>query len=190
MIRKITLCLFVFLSLCLFVYLLLPSPAEPPPLPESLKSTEPGDTVEIPGLFAYYTNMPRSEVIAFYQKYFSRSKLFNISLLTYRLNHPPEYAWVVIRDTVHSSFLEELVHPFRESWYINGYESANDPFNKSGQKFANFKFAGKEYTAKITVLKKESNPLVRLIIFGATVACFWWLSNLILKTYEDVRRRR
>jgi len=180
----------IFLFFCFSVfllsvaYLLLPPPAEPPPLPNSFKSIEPGDTVEIPGLFAYYTNMSREDVVYFYQKYFSRSALLGIPLLTYRLNHPPEYAWVVIRDTAHSSFLEELVHPFRESWYINGYEPANDPFVKSGQKLGNFKFGEKEYTVKVTVLKKESNPLSRVIIFGLVVFCFWWLA------YENIRRHR
>lgn len=190
MLKKIFLFFCFFVFLLSVVYLLLPSPAEPPPLPNSFKSIEPGDTVEIPGLFAYYTNMSREDVVSFYQKYFSRSVLLEIPLLTYRLNHPPEYAWVVIRDTVHSSFLEELVHPFRESWYINGYEPANDPFNKSGQKLANFKFDGKEYTGKIIVLKKESNPLVRLALFGAVIVCFWWLAKIGFKKYEDIRHHR
>ncbi|MDZ4228540.1 MAG: hypothetical protein U1E54_04820, partial [Candidatus Levybacteria bacterium] len=161
-------CLFLFLIAA--IYLLMPSPNEPPPLPNSIKSTEPGDTVEIPGLFAYYTNMSRSDVLSFYQNNFTHSRLFNFPLITYRLNHPPEDTWTVIRDTVHSSYLEELVHPLRESWYINGYEPVNDPFTK-GTKFGNFNFNGQEYTAKITVLKKESNPVFRVTIFTFIVVC-------------------
>jgi hypothetical protein len=179
-----------FLIFLFVVYLLLPGPAEPPPLPNSFKSTEPGDTIEIPGLFAYYTNFSRGEAIAFYQKNFSSSKLFGAPLLTYRLNHPPEYAGVVIRDTIHSSFFEELVHPFRESWYINGYEPTNDPFNKTGQKLASYQFEGKEYTAKVTVYKKGSNPIVRVIIFAAVLGCFWWLAGITKALYENFRRNR
>lgn len=182
MFKRVSLFLCFSVSLLILIYLLLPPPAEPPPLPESLKSTEPGDTVEIPGLFAYYTNLSRKDTVSFYQKYFYRSKFLGIPLLTYKLNHPPEFALIVIRDTIHSSFFEELVHPFRESWYINGYEPANDPFVKSGQKLGNFKFGEKEYTAKVTVLKKESNPLSRVIIFGLVVFCFWWLAKIGFKT--------
>lgn len=170
-------------------YLLLPGPSEPPPLPESRRSTEPGDTVEIPGLFAYYTNLSRGKVVDFYHQSFIKSSFWGIPLLTYRLNHPPEYAWVVIRDTVHSSYLEELVHPFRESLYINGYEPVNDPFKKDG-KLANFEFEGKSYTAKITVLRKDSNPIIRLIIFAAVVFCLMWVFALARKTYEDIRYHR
>lgn len=184
MLKKIFLFFCFSVFLLSVVYLLLPPPAEPPPLPNSFKSIEPGDTVEIPGLFAYYTNMSREDVVSFYQKYFSRSGFLEIPLLTYRLNHPPEFALVVIKDTIHSSFFEELVHPFRESWYIDGYEPANDPFKKQGEKLGNFKMEGKEYLAKIIVLKKGSNALLRLLIFVFVVFSFWWLA------YENIRRHR
>lgn len=183
--------LIILILLITGLYLLLPGPSEPPPLPGSYRSQEPGDTVEIPGLFSYYTNMSRKDAVDYYEKYFSRSSLSDIPLFTYKLNHPPEYAWTVIRDTVHSSFLEELVHPLRESWYINGYEPANDPFVKNAPKVSNLKQPdGKTYTAKITVLKKDSNPLVRLVIFLVSAACLIWLLKEVSKTYEDIRRDR
>lgn len=188
--KKIFLKLFCCFILLFLLYLLIPSPAEPPPLPDSRKSTEPGDTIEIPGLFAYYTNMSRQDTISFYRKYFSQSKLFGIPLLTYRLNHPPEYVWEVIRDTIHSSFLEELVHPFRESLYINGYEPENDPFNKTGQKYANFSFDNKEYSMKVIVYRKGSNSLIRLGVFSFALFCFWLILKMARKIYEDIRHNR
>ncbi len=180
-------CLLVFLFAV--IYLLLPAPLEPPLLPDSRRSTEPGDTTEIPGLFAYYTNLSRPEIIAFYQESFSRSSFWGIPLLTYRLNHPPEYTWVVIRDTIHSSYIEEVVHPFRESLYLSGYEPAKDPFKKDG-KLADFEFEGKSYTTKITVLRKDSNPVIRLAIFVAVIFCLVLVSGQVRKTYEDIRHHR
>lgn len=177
--------------LVVFIYLLLPSPSEPPPLPQSRKSTEPGDMGQIPGLFAaYYTNLSRSEVITFYQSYFTHSSLRGIPFITYRLNHPPEYTWQVFRETEHSSFLEELVHPFRESWFINGYEPLKDPFKKEGQELANFKFDGQEYSLKVQVLEKDSNILIRLVIFILSFLCLIWLGRQVRQIYEDFRHRR
>lgn len=187
----------VFQFFCFFVllfflgYLCLPSPAEPPPLPSSLRSTEPGDTGQIEGLFAaYYSNLPRSQVISYYQNYFSRSSLWGIPFVSYRLNHPPEYAWQVLRDTEHSSYLEELVHPFRESWFINGYEPLKDPFRKEGQKLANFEFDGQDYSLKVQVLRKDSNPLARLVIFILSAFCLIWLGRQTKQIYEDFRHHR
>lgn len=190
MIKRILLILSVFVFFLAGVYLFLPSPAAPPPLPDSYRSTEPGDTVEISGLFAYYTNMPRQEVVNYYHRYFSKSGFLGLPLLTYRLNHPPEYTWEVIRDTTHSSYLEEFVHPLRESLFVNGYEPANDPFNKTGQKLGEYEFNGQKYKAKITVLIKGSNPVARLVIFGATIVIIGWLLFLSRKTYEDIRHNR
>lgn len=169
---------------------MLPSPAEPSPLLDSRKSTEPGDTGQIPGLFAYYTNLSRVEVTNFYFNHYSRSKLLGIPLLTIRLNHPPEYAWEVIIDTIHSSYLEEFVHPLRESLFINGYEPASDPFREPGQKLANFEFDGKVYTMKVMVYKKESSPLWRILIFSGILICGWIMIGMARKTYEDIRHNR
>jgi hypothetical protein len=175
--------LLVFLSV--FIYLLLPSPSEPPPLPQSRRSTEPGDMGQIPGLFAaYYTNLSRSEVLNYYQNYFIRSSLLDIPFITYRLNHPPEYTWQVLRETEHSSFLEELVHPFRESWFINGYEPLKDPFAKEGQELANFKFDGQEYSLKVQVLQKDSSVFIRLVIFILSVFCLIWLGRQVRQIYN------
>lgn len=162
----------------LLIYLLLPSPSQPPPLPESVRSTEPGDTVEIPGLFAYYTNLERDQVISFYQSHYTTSSFLNLPLFAFRLNHPPEYAWVVIRDTIHSSYLEEIVMPLRESYFINGYEPQNDPFKKEGERpERGFEIGGQEYKAKVIVLPVRSHPLSRVFILGGIILLFGLLAT-------------
>jgi len=112
---------YVLFSLILLIYLSLPNPEYPSALPDSLQSDEPGDT-EITLRRAYFTNFDREEVLSHYQSELSQLKLFNIVLPTYRLNYPPEEAQAIIRDQTRSTFLEEVVHPFRESIYINGFK--------------------------------------------------------------------
>ena len=172
------------------VYLLLPSPSVPPPLPDSLKSTEPGDTVEIPGLFAYYTNLSRGEVIAFYQKHYSKSRFLGIPLITYRLNYPPEYVDWAIRDTIHTSYLEEIIHLLRESFYINGYEPVNDPFVKPSDRQAGFEIDGQNFTAKVTVAPKKSNPILRIVVFGGIILALVFLVWEVKKPSGSFRNRR
>jgi len=178
-----------FFALFFLAYFLIPSPAVPPPLPESIKSTEPGDTVEIPGLFAYYTNLSRDEVISFYQGHYTRSRFLGLPLFAYRLNHPPEYVWVAIRDTIHSSYLEEIVLPLRESYYINGYEPMEDPFKKEGERPGKgFEIEGKEYKAKVTVLPVRSNLVSRFFVFAGIVFAFGLLAAQV--THGPFRHRR
>ncbi len=190
MIKNILKKVSVVVVILVAVYLILPGPAEPPPLPDSRKSTEPGDTGQIPGLFAYYTNLSRAEATNFYLKYYSRSKLLGIPLLTIRLNHPPEYAWEVIINTIHTSYLEEFVHPLRESLFINGYEPANDPFREPGQKLANFEFDGKEYSMKVMVYKRDSHPIARLVVFVVALWCLKILFSLAGSLYENFGHHR
>lgn len=179
----------LFVVLFFLVYFLLPSPAVPDALPDSFRSTEPGDTIEIPGLYSYYTNMPREEVIAFYEKFYTRSSFLNLPFLTYRLNHPPEYVWTAIRPTVHSSYLEEIVIPFRESYIINGFEPQNDPFKKEEERpGSGFEINGKEYKAKVIVLPIKSHPVVRIAIFAGIVLIISFLVGQL--NYGPFRHRR
>ena len=175
--KNILLSIFVVFN----IYLLLPEPSQPEPLPNSFLSPEPGDTGQIPGLFAYYTNLPRNEIIAFYQKQYSYSSLYHIPLITFKLNHPPEDAWQVITDTIPSTFLEEVIQPFRGSLYLAGDIPAEDPFVKNNLKRSNFFWEGKEYKTKILIYRKSSNPFMRLIIFWGSIVILRWL---ILKSKD------
>ncbi len=165
------------------IYLVIPGPEMPPPgLPDSLKSTEPGDTVQIDNLSAYFTNKNRREVIDFYQAYFSRSSFLNLPLPTIKLNHPPEYAKQVIKDTMRTYYFEELVHPFRESLFINGFDWEKDVFTPVESREKNkIKVDGEIWRAKVTLNWFASNVFVRILVFWAA----WILFRLIGKEYKQ-----
>lgn len=155
--------LIIIITIIIFIlgnlYLILPSPAELPSLPDSLKSTEPGDTTQIPGVSAYYTDLPRKAVVDFYTKAFSRS-------IGYRLNHPPERIREVLRDTQQSTYVEEIVHPLRESLFINGFEWENDPFTGPSGRIKNATtINGKTYKCKVTLFYQGSKIWPRLLVF-------------------------
>lgn len=157
---------FVFFAVLGTIYLVLPAPRDFPALPGSVKSTEPGDTIQIANVSAYYTDMPREEVVNFYKNYFSRSPFLNIPLITYKLNHPPERIREVLRDTQQSTFVEEIVHPFRESVFVSGFEWNNDPFTPPARRIKNILIVnGKTYQFKITLFYQESRVWQRLLIY-------------------------
>lgn len=142
------------LSLIFIFYLAVPSPSFPEPLPDALQSDEPADT-ETPLRRGYFTDMTRDEVMEHYFNQFSWSKI-NIPLITYRLNYPPEEAQILIRDQTRSTFLEEIVHPFRESIFVNGFEPIEDKDL--------IRVDGKLWRQKVIVRYYPSNTFVRLII--------------------------
>lgn len=151
-------------AFALVLYGLLPTPDYPPPLPDSLQSGEPADT-EDPLRRSYFTNFDREEVMAHYQENFSKSALLGIPIPTFRLNYPPEEAQTFIRDQARSTFLEEIVHPFRESIFINGF--------KPTQAKDNIFIGGRTWKQKITVKYVPSNPLVRVFFSLLTIGLAW-----------------
>lgn len=153
--KRITKVLFIIFSTLFIFYLLLPNPTFPEPPSDALQSNEPADT-ETPLRKAYFTNYTREEVMVHYTNEFEKPVMLGISLPSYRLNYPPEEAQTLIRDQTRSTFLEEIVHPFRESVYING-------FKPSLQKDAIF-IEGKDWNQKITVRFVLSNSLMRVIV--------------------------
>lgn len=160
---KLALVFLLIFNVLAFLYLVSPLP-ELPPLPNSVKSDEPGDTIQIPNVSAYYTNLSRTEVINFYKANYN-------SLFRIQLNHPPEKAKGIIRDTVQSYYLEEFVLPYKETLYINGFEWEKDVFTKPEKRIKNkLLYMGKEYQSKIT-LRTFPVPLYkRLISFCFTEA--------------------
>ncbi|MBU2592720.1 MAG: hypothetical protein ABH867_04050 [Patescibacteria group bacterium] len=162
------------------LYLLLPEPKLPPPdLPESLKSDLPGDTVQLVNVSAYFTEKEREDLISFYQDYFSRSPFLNLPLITIRLNHPPEYAKEIIRDTVQSYYFEELIHPFKSSLFINGFDWQNDVFTPPDKRAQNkLIFKQKTWPVKVTLKWFHSGLAVRLFIFWSVWMVFAAVSKL------------
>lgn len=146
---------YIIFSFIFLFYILLPNPSFPAPLRDSLQSQEPADT-ETPLRRAYFTDATRVEVLYYYQKSLQKDDFFNFTLPTYRLNYPPEEAQVLIRDQTRSTFLEEIVHPFRGSLFVNGFEPKE---NKD-----NIFVGGKKWNQKITLRMVYSNLLARLFL--------------------------
>ncbi len=113
------------------LYLLQPDAPFPDPPPGTYISGEPADT-ESPYRRAYYSNYSRSEIIDFYKGTYLPATLL-------RLNYPPEDGQLYIRDQARSSWLEELIHPGRDSIYINGFypTKPTEQINISGVHYQN-----------------------------------------------------
>jgi hypothetical protein len=137
------------------LYIVLPDPEFPAPPVDAIQSQEPADT-ESPLRKAYFTDYSRSEVVDHYTNVFSQ-KTFLLPFATIRLNYPPEEAAVIIRDQTRSTYLEELVHPFRESLYVNGFEPKTEKDT--------ILIDGKEWKQKIIVRYVPSNSVIRVLIF-------------------------
>lgn len=157
--KVLYLLLFVF-GAGFLVYLLLPSPQFPTPPPQSVQSSEDAD-IESPLRRAYFTNYTREQIIAHYKNQ------FRYGPVTLELNYPPEDAQTLIRDQTRSRYLEELVHPFRESIYINGFVSLvpkDDIWYKQVH-----------YQEKITVRYVPSNAVTRIVVAVITLVLMGWI---------------
>jgi hypothetical protein len=142
---------FILFGIFLLIYLSFPNLSFPPPLPGAYQSGEPAD-VETPLRRGYYTDLTRQEVMDWYNKQFKWGIV---------LNYPPEDAQTVIRDQTKSTFLQEIVHPFRESIYINGFEPLTPEYRIT--------INGKHYRQKVIVRFVESSAWVRLAVGVATL---------------------
>jgi hypothetical protein len=163
MIKKILIAIFIVFNLLALVYLITPTPVIPD-LVNSVKSDLPGDTTQISNVSGYFTNMSRTEAMNFYKAYYTG--FFRINL-----NHPPEKAKDIIVNTIPSYYFEELVLPFKESLYINGFEWENDVFTKPENRIKNkIIYQGKEYKSKITIRRFPTSVPKRLTAFFVTEA--------------------
>ncbi|PIP57424.1 hypothetical protein COX03_03215 [Candidatus Woesebacteria bacterium CG22_combo_CG10-13_8_21_14_all_39_10] len=164
--KKVLRIIIVLIFSVLFVYALLPNPKFPNPPEGALQSEEPGDVENLSLRRAYYTNLTREEVMKHYQNEFKG----------YRLNYPSEEAIIIIRDQTKSTFLEEIVHPFRESFYVNGFEP------KSAE-YAIIK-AGQPWRQKITVKYVASNIIIRSSVMMLTGIVLLFLFEVWLKKHD------
>lgn len=110
-----------------------------------------------------------------------KSVFANVPLPTYRLNYPPEESGTIIRDQTRSTFLEEIVHPFRESLYVNGFEP-KDP------KDAIF-IAERPWRQKIIIKYVPSNVFVRLGMAVATLVAIWFLTKEWFSTLKNLKTK-
>lgn len=172
--------LVISLFISIIYYVFPKSPEFPNPPSDFVQSGEPAD-IETPLRRGYYTNLSRAEVIAHYEKEFNTplsgvvAKL-SLASFTPRLNYPPEDAPLVIRDQTKSTFLEEIVHPLRESIYINGFEPKTE-------EYAQF-YKGIRYNQKIIVRYIPSNLWIRLFaVTGSIISAYF-----LLKEYQHAKK--
>lgn len=161
--RKIFFALISTFFLGLLVYVIPASPEFPSPPADALQSKEPADS-ETPLRRAYFTNFTREDVMAHYKKEFKWG---------IRLNYPPEESRTLIRDQTRSTFLEEIVHPLRESVYINGFEpkDAKDAIN----------IEGLPWRQKIIIRYVPSNVLVRVLVITLSFSS----AVLLIKEWQE-----
>lgn len=167
------------------IYLIFPVPVIPD-LPESPRSQEPGDTYQIPGVWAYYTHLPRQEAVDFFRQGFSRSSFLRIPLITYVLNHPPEYCKEAIQETRHFDFCEEVIHPLRDSLLVAGWTPSRDVEYQKGLKepLMEFQADGKTFPTKVT-LKIFPSPIWGRILIWTGIVIF---SVVLWRTLVSILR--
>lgn len=157
MIKKILITILVLLNILLIIYLVAPTP-QLKPLPDSVLSNLPGDTTQLKNVTGYYTNLSRTEVMKFYQSFYT-------SPFIIRLNHPPEKAKEIFRDTMQSYYLEEFIIPFKESLFVNGYEWEKDVFTKPEKRIANkLIYTNITYQSKINTKVYTTNIFTRIAV--------------------------
>lgn len=160
---------FALFGITLLIYLAWPPPKFPTTLWDFVSSTEPADK-ETPMRRGYYTNLTRQQLMSHYTKEFGWGE---------RLNYPPEEAQTLIRDQTRATFLEEIVHPMRESIYVAG--------NELGSGMGTFEADGKKFKQKVIVKYVESNVYVRVLIGLSTLGLIWILGSEWVKTVKTFR---
>lgn len=185
--KKIT---FIIIFLLGLAYLSWPGPSsisDFPPIPDSLKSDEPGDTFQVPNLAAYFSQYDRNQITAYYRDYFTKANFFIVPPI--RLNHPPQEAFQYVRDQQISTFLEEYVFPLRGSIFVNGYEPKveNQMRKKKSNFFGNSIQIKDNYYVSKTTLRYHNVPFLwRLVIYLGI-----WISILaIYKLTQKIWKER
>ncbi len=165
-------------------YLIQPEPTLPA-LADAARSDEPGDTVQHPDQSAYYTHRDnRPEILGELQKKFN---LPIFGWLSYRLNYRPEEVGETVRDQLRSYYLEEVIHPLRESLFINVLDPDKTPMiDDEKREQAKMYFKGVYYPIKVTLKPIYSGVLGRLLvwttIFPAGFAVYLSLKNSLSST--------
>lgn len=182
MIRKFTAILFFFG----LIYLLWPGPSsinDIPMIPNSLKSDEPGDTIQNKNIAAYFARQQRDSITAFYYDQFSYLIIFGLKIPAIKFNHPVENAKTRVRDQVQTTYLEEYTYPLRDSIYVNGFDKViwnnlnhipTDDLNK------NIIINEESFSSKTTLHYYGSSIIWRLIVYFG----IWVLSLALIKNFR------
>lgn len=179
MFKKLLTAIFALFCISGILYLALPDYNFPVPPPDAIISQEPAD-LETPLRRGYFTDFSRAEVLSWYGKQFDHTHIFGIELKlpTLLFNYPPENAQTLIRDQTASTFLQEYVHPFRESVYINGDKPAIYADKPA------FIVNGETRQRKIIIRSVGSNFLVREALFVASMLALIVLYNGYRKLFR------
>lgn len=178
--RKFLIVLF-FLGL---IYVLVPAPStisDFSPLPGSLKSDEPGDTIQVPNIAAYFSDFDRASITKFYRNEYRSKFIFGFLLPPITLNYSPISALQYIRERQEeSTFLEEYVYPLRGSIFVNGYEPSVEKEIKKNTKPINggpMEVKGQLFKSKTTIRYYPTSPIVSVIVYLGI-----WISIVSLYT--------
>ena len=166
---------YIIYAIIFLIYLGLPNLNFPEPPTDSLMSNEPGD-IENPSIRSYFTDYSREDIISHYKKGFSKNSILGIPMPTFVLNYPPEEAKIIIKQQTRSTFLQEIVHPLRESIFINGFEAKEE----KDTIFINNKI----WKYKINVKLVSSNILNRFVIGSLTLLLIPLLVLQWIKTFN------
>lgn len=137
-------------------------------IPDSKKSDEPGDTVQVGNLSAYFSLYKRDFITDFYYKDFSYLNILGIKIPAIRFNHPVEQAKISVRDQIQTTYIEEYSYPLRDSLFVNGYDK--DVWNKlnhirSDKNNEVLVINGEIFNSKTTIRYYSSPILLRIIIY-------------------------
>ncbi len=185
MIKKIVLAVIFVLGL---IYILIPDIKSVyffPPLPDHvLRSTESGDTIQIPNVEAFYSDDRRAFATKFYKSRFDTLKVLGITIPSIRINRPPEEAFQYIRDQQYSTYLEEYTYPLRESLFVNGFEPVDDNGNLRPNLTASTLINGYYYQSKVTLRLYPTKVYNRVIVYlgiWVSMAALYYMGGRVAK---------
>ncbi len=172
--KKIFVVLPIFLVYLLGIFYLIQPTPQTPDLYDSKRSDEPGDTWQNPDQKAFFTQKDRQNVLSELQSKFSIN-LGSFTIPSFRLNYRPEEAQELVRDQIFSYYLEEVVHPLRESLFINGWEPQNSPMfaSKPEKERDRVIIDGIVYRAKVTIKPTFSSVVPRIFVWTMIFPLSW-----------------
>lgn len=185
MIQKIILVVIFFIGLVYIAWPIKGSIDNIPALPGALKSKEPGDTHQNPNISAYFSDFRRKYIIDFYRDDFEQLTILGVKIPAIKLNHPPEEAYLYIRDQQQSMYLEQFIYPMREALYVNGIEPFNDKGKPFYQGITHIKVDGTVYNTKTTLRYYPSGLFDRVMTYLLTCAAGYALYILFRRSLKE-----
>lgn len=183
--KQLSIIVILFIYITGIIYLIPATPATPYLIP-STRSTEEGDTWQHPDQKGFYSNLTRKEAIAQMQSKFTFS-IFGWKVPSFRLNYRPEEAFEMVRDQLQSSYLEEIVYPFRDSLFVNGWEPLNAPVYANLQRddVPKLFFENIAYYGKVTLKPVNSSLWARLLIWTLIFPSAYFVGLSIKKSFKN-----